>query len=167
MIEYVETHKIYLSSEGYQILLRTRDSKSLTAKYIKRCKRNGKEINTKFIEETWRIVSEQVRIFHSTYAKAVNAIRGREGVLVQKRYKRYYFESVEEYEKYEEKMKEGEEIKGQSSRRYSIEDEWIMLIQWGWIRGIWFVESLMDRAFRGYVVSKLIKSTLLTHSPPP
>lgn len=164
---YTELHKLYTSSEGYHVLLRIRSKEVLVKHYVKQRIKKKKDIHELFIREPWRIISEQVRILHSVYVKLVNGIRGRQGVLVQKRYSRYYFEDLEAYESYERLMKEGEEIRGQRMEQYRVKVEWISGVNWGVFRGKGYVLSLVDRAFQRYVVSKLVKSTILSHSPPP
>ena len=167
MGSYIETHKMYLSSEGYQVLMRIRKDRIIKDNYIKRCMRSKKELNAKFLEEPWRIISEQMRIFHSTYVKCVNKIRSREGVLVKSSYRRYYFETKEEFEIYECVMKEGKEIESQRNRKYGVSREWVNGVNWLMIRGVEWVESFAGRGFTNNVVSKLIKTTLITHSSPP
>ncbi len=46
--------------------------------------------------ETWRIISERVRLWLSTYVRSANFGRKREGVLVREKFRKYYFESKEE-----------------------------------------------------------------------
>lgn len=165
--KYIETHKIHISIEAYHILLRIRTKKVIVGHYIKRCEKREREINVQFLKEPWRIISEQIRIFHSVYVKAVNKIRDREGVLVQSRYSKYYFEDIEEFEGYLKGMKGGLEIKGQRNQRYRVSDRWMVGVRWGFFRGVLWVEKHMNKAFQNYVVSKLIFSTKTLHSPPP
>lgn len=165
--ECVEIHKMYLSSEGYQILLRVKSLRVLRMMYKKRCERRGVEVKKAYMDEVWRIVSEQMRIFHSVYVKSSNRIRGRKGVLVQSRFSRYYFDSKEEYEKYKEQMEErGEEIKGQIKEAYSVSNRWKLKVRWGIVRGFEWVESAKDVALKDYVVNKMLLMTRNTHSPP-
>ena len=97
LIKYVQINKLYLSSEGFQILLRVRTKETIIKHYRDGRKKQGKECRKGFIKSPWRIISEQMRKFMSLYVRAVNKIRGREGVLVKQRYQRYYFESEVEY----------------------------------------------------------------------
>ncbi len=164
---YIETHKIYLSSEGYHILLRIRDRKKLILKYVGICERRDKGVNIDYLKEPWRIVSEQVRIFHSTYVKRVNRLRGREGGLVKQRFRRFYFESVDEFRDYEEEMDEGKEIRGQRNARYRVSARWVKGVNWVGVRSLEWVESAMNQHFNNHVVSKIVKLTFKTHNPPP
>ncbi len=159
----IEIHKLYLSSEGYDILVRIRSKAILIREYENRVKRGGKEIDCRFIEEPWRIVSEQIRVFHSTYVRMVNKMRDRKGVLVQRRYSRYVFSSEEEYEGYRVYMDEGGEVKSQKNKRYEVSECWKRRINWEVLRGVEFLESALSRALQNHVVSKLLNKTLKAH----
>lgn len=159
MNNYVEVHKMYLSSEGYQILLRIRGNEVIINNYVKKRKKRGKTVKKEFLEEPWRIVSEEMRQMMSLYVKGVNRMRGRKGVLVQSRYKRYYFEDVKEWEEYVKAMEAGKEIEGQENERYRVSKRWIDVVRWGIIRGKEWVESAMDITFKNLVIPNLIEST--------
>ena len=87
--------------------------------------------------------------------------------MVKERYSRYYFEDVKEYEEYRGRMDGKEQLKGQRNKRYDVGSEWVSLIDWGVVRGVDWIESLMNKVFRNHVVSKLVKFTISLHSPPP
>lgn len=164
--EYLETHKMYLSSEGYQILLKIKSKSILVKRYKKKFRRKRKEIKSRYVEEPWRIVSEQIRIFHSVYVKAVNKIRGREGVLVKRSYERYYFEGLEELESYRNKMENGcERIESQKNERYRVSERWVELVRWWLLRGGEWMAGAVDAGFTDHVVHKLIETTISNHSP--
>jgi len=165
--KFVKVQRMYLSTEGYHILLRVRDRDTLLSNYCRSLEKVGKVAKPQFVKEVWRIVSERIRIFHSVFVKAVNALRGRMGVLVQNRYKRYYFESKEEWEDYFKKMEGGEEIKSQRNGMYGVGLWWKKLVDWREVRGKKWVESTEHNEFHNYVVRKLINKTLSAHSPPP
>ncbi len=156
---YVKVHKFFTSSEGYQILLKVRGKEVLERIYTYSCERKGRIPKQLFIEEKWRIISEQMRIFHSVYVKCVNKIRDRKGVLVQHRYKRYYFDTITEYENYIDEMERGKEVAGQKNVKYRVSQRWIDLVRWGVIRRVEWGESAVNNDFDKYVVSKLIIST--------
>lgn len=162
--KFVKVHKMYLSAEGYQISLKVRGTGVLIKEYEKLCGKRRKEAKSEFLEEPWKIVSEQIRVFHSVYVKKVNAIRGRKGVLVQRNYTRYSFESVEEYELYMEKMDQKEEIVPQERERYRVKKSWVEQVKWDIVRGVRFVERLMDKAFQDFVGRDFINNTLSLHT---
>ncbi len=167
--KYVHIGGMYLSSEGYQILIRVRTIQEVNRQY--RAKMRGKKENPKikYLESSWRIISEQMRIMGSVYAKWVNKKRVRNGGLVKQRYKRYYFESKAEYLEYKERMDKGEEIQSQTNERYQVEGSWKVGVNWWIVRGVEWVRALIDKDFPDYVVSNLIDKTKLAHtcsSPP-
>ncbi len=164
---YVRVHRMFLGSEGYQVLLKIRESKTLRSKYKGTCEKKGKKARKEYMESPWRIVSEQMRILLSVYVKSVNKIRDRQGVLVQRRYKRYVFEDKTEYDQYIEQMDTKDPIRSQRNERYRIEEVWKNLVDWGKVRGKMKGESSYLKMFPDYVVSNLILKTKSFHSPPP
>jgi hypothetical protein len=166
MLKYVDLHKMHVSSEGYQLLLRVKSKAILKRQYKNECEKKEKKAIQKYLDEPWRIVSEKMRVFHSVYVKAINKMRDREGVLVQKSYKRYYFSEVEQFESYIEKIANQKDIVGQRNNRYRVSKTWVNLVEWAFFQSVEWVESLMSRVFRNYVVSKLVNLTLHLHSPP-
>lgn len=165
--KYILSHKMYFSTEGYHILVRIRDRKTIRDHYKKTCLRRGKAIQNIFIKELWRVVSEQMRIFMSVFVKAVNRLRDRQGVLVQSRYKRYYFESREEFERYIQEMEGGKRIDSQRNERYRVEDSFVKGLNWLALRGRKTGDNRLFNGFTNYVVSKLINLTLSHHNPAP
>ncbi len=164
--KFIETYKVYFSSEGYQILIKVRKKSVVNKEYVKMCKKRGKKERMLFKEESWRIISEQMRILHSVYARFVNRERGRKGVMVQIRYKRYIFEGEAEFRIYEREMDAGKEIEGQEKRRYKLDGKWKTGVRWELVRGGMWVKGLMSRGFHYYVVSNLINYTKTLHSSP-
>ncbi len=167
LLDYIDVQKLYVSKEGYQLLVKLRTTKTIIKRY--RCKmlKKGKNIRKEYEEEPWRIISEQVRIFHSVYAKYVNRNRGRKGVLVQMCYSRYYYVEISELESYKKRMDKGEEIVGQKNVRYRVKKQWSRGVNWVFFRGKEFVESLCFKTLQDHVVETLIKSTYTFHNPPP
>jgi hypothetical protein len=158
---------MYLSSEGYQILISLKATNKIKQKYVINCKRKEKAIKSEYIEEPWRIISEQMRIFGSVYAKWVNKERDRSGGLVKERYNRYYFDSKAEFSEFVLEMDKGKEVKSQRNVRYEVGLKWISGVNWLIVRGVGFVESLMSSTFQNYVVGNLVELTLLLHSKSP
>jgi hypothetical protein len=106
-----------------------------------------------------------MRVFKSVYVKAVNRIRGREGVLVKHNYRKYYFDSVAEYEAYIEQMEQGERIRSQRNRNYErgIGGKWVnKLVDF---RARKWSEVTFIKGFQDFVGRILINSTFLYHNP--
>jgi hypothetical protein len=98
--KFVDIHKIFVDVNGYQILVRVKQRRTLKKNYIKDCEGKNKQIKAILLKEPWRIISEKMRIFKSIFVRTINKLRGREGVLVKHSYKKYYFDSREEYDSY-------------------------------------------------------------------
>lgn len=161
--KYIEVHKMYISSEGYEVLVRVRTKETLIKHYKVSREKRDKECKREYLAEPWRIISEQIRIFTSIYVKRVNKMRGREGVLVKSRYSRYYFSNVEELKNYIVERESGKELKSQTSERYSVSKRWKRLVDWGRLWRKWGGFSAMGRAFPAFVVEKLIRTTFMAH----
>lgn len=158
---YVELNKMYLSAEGYQLLVRIKQRNELTKRYRARIQKQGKEPKSLFISEPWRIVSEQMRIMLSLYVRKANKLRGREGVLVKSSYERRYFDDVNELEEYVEEMDKGKEIEGQSDKRYRVSERWKMKVDWERVRG---ALSDVGRHFHDLVLLNLVEITFQWHN---
>lgn len=55
--------------------------------------------------DLWKIISERIRLFISTYVRRVNFSRNRRGVLVRNNYTKYYFETLGEATSHLNKMR--------------------------------------------------------------
>lgn len=163
--KYVEFHHLHISSEGYEILLRTRTKETVIQHYRLGREIKKKSIKEQFINEPWRIISEQMRIFLCLYAKTVNKKRGRQGVLVQKRFERRYFSGVEEVQEYVEELNRGKEVESQRKIKYRVEESWKKGISWWRFRGKKWGESVGCIDFQDHVLRKLVNRTFATHNP--
>ena len=163
--KYIHIHRIYIDVGGYQLLLKLKGKQSIISQYSKECAQRDKLERTDFIAEPWRIISEKIRIFHSTYAKTVNKLRGREGVLVKNKYAKYYFEDLDEATKYVAIMDTGGPIVSQSSKNFQVIKDFTDVTNWLFYRTIDWLESAMDKLFQDFVGRKLVNSTLSHHQP--
>jgi len=161
---YITIHKLFVDINGYHILLKIHHKRSLINNYRKDCNSKQKKPRANFLQEPWRIVSERIRIFHSTYSKTANKLRGREGVLVKKSYSKFYFEDLETASTYLSEMKEGKAIISQRNREYSTDRKESSIINWLEERLINWVKGFKKWAFPDDVLHKLICKTPLLHS---
>ncbi len=69
-------------------------------------------------QEPWRVVSERIRLFLSTYVRYINHHRNRTGVLVQKNYIKYYFETWKEAKSHLDRMRTQQIRLYQRKRKY-------------------------------------------------
>ncbi len=104
-IENIQEAKLLLTYAGYYLkdFLKIHD-------YI--ITRHGWQlavcINDQFPNEKidpWRVISERIRLFISSYVRGVNFRRKRTGVLVHSNYQRFYFETWQEAKDHMESMR--------------------------------------------------------------
>ncbi len=165
MSKYLEIHRMFIDRTGYQVLVRVRQRRTLRMNYKIRCEERDKEVKKSLLETPWKIVSEMMRIFKSLYVRAINRIRGREGVLVKQNYKKYYFENEEEYREYLERKEAGERIRSQKNEEYErglVRNgglDWVRgrVLEWGGVFDF--------KGFQGLVGLNLIKTTFTHHNP--
>lgn len=164
--KHVELHRMYLFTEGYQLLVRTRHRSTILNNFRKKKAKQGKTVNIEYILEPWRVISEQMRIFMSSYVRQVNSMRGREGVLVKSRYNRYFFTDANDLNAYVAERAIHDK-KSQRIKRYRVGKKWRKLVNW---EKLWQRKSgrcAVYRAFPDLILSKLIRSTFLHHSSLP
>ncbi len=106
--DYLHIYDYVITRHGWQFIVRIRGFKTLQ-KNSKHEIRRG---------EVWRIISERIRLFISSYVRYINRKRGRTGVLVHSSYERFYFESVEEAVVYLEKLRNQQIKLYQRKKRY-------------------------------------------------
>ncbi len=111
--DYVDIQEYVISRHGFQLAVRLKTSQEIVAAHEKHHPQKA------YPEEAlWKIISNRMRLFLSTYVRCVNRLRGRRGVLVRERYKRYFFEELAEALLHLEKMREREVRMGQGLRKY-------------------------------------------------
>ncbi len=77
--KYLTVHDYIITRHGWQMAVIIHDSHQ-----------------TADNQDDWRLISEQMRLFISTYVRRINFLRGRSGTLVHSNYRRYYFSSWNE-----------------------------------------------------------------------
>lgn len=91
--EFLTIHEYMLTKDGWMFLARLKSKNQILKAYANKRKKLNK--SPKDIP-VWQIVSEQIRLFLSSYVTKYNNSTGREGVLVKRPYQRFYFESKQE-----------------------------------------------------------------------
>ncbi len=101
--DYVKVHDYLLTAEGWLIQVTIRSRKQVLQAFgaQKACRLVGSDSI-----ETWRIISEQVRLMLSQYVKRTNKMEGRSGSKVKESYHRYYFSSAREAQEYIQAMRQ-------------------------------------------------------------
>ncbi len=162
---YVEVHKLFVDSTGYQLVVRIKQDRTIKKNYQEECSKKGKFPRLDLINEPWKIISEKMRIFKSTFVKAVNKLRGREGVLVKHKYKKYYFENELEYNQYILAMESGKEIESQRNKEFSKARKDTKGLNWLKLRALKWLEKYDIVSFGENVGREIITLTLSHHNP--
>jgi len=81
---YVKVYDYIINEEGWMIVLKIQSKKELS------------ELLDEEEFEVWRVISERMRLFLSTFVTISNRSKGRTGCLIHSSYERYYFESLSE-----------------------------------------------------------------------
>jgi len=174
--EVLTIHEFVLTRHGWHMLVRVKHK----SKIITFAEGNIKGAKNQKIE-VWRVVSEQIRLFLSTYVRVVNKFRGRTGVLVHSSYKRFYFEHVAEAQEHINKMREQLLDLSQRNKKYrGKRSHWEITIMQGKAsiflcskyidkalkKAVKFLESTVFKGSQDLVLLKLIKNTSNTHNSP-
>ena len=87
---YLKVYDFFLSKDGWKLAVKLNDKESILEKV-------GEKFNEHNVDEAcWRIISERVRLFLSTFVRVTNKDRGRTGTLVHSNYERKYFNNLSE-----------------------------------------------------------------------
>lgn len=163
---YVHIEKIYIDSMGYQIVVKLKQRRTILENYKNVCLKNNKSPKERELKEPWRIISESMRVFKSIYSKTVNKLRGRSGALVKHSYKKYYFDSGEEYKNYVHEMEGGKEIESQKEEEFKKKREDTEVENWVWFRAAEWAGSAVRYRLSKFVTRKWINLTKHLHSHP-
>lgn len=104
--------------DGWAMLIATRSTGVIKRAYRRRRALSLKCNKAFELEEVWQILSDQVRIFLSTFVKAINQRRGREGGMVRCRYERFVFEDEVEASRMRDLLESEYYLQAQPLKRY-------------------------------------------------
>lgn len=116
--EYLKILRFQNNRDGWVMIVRTRSAIDIKRAYFFRRNRSEKCDRQFDFVEVWQMLSDQVRIFLSTYVKATNYISGRKGGKVRRRFERFVFENEEEYRMTCEALEQQYYFQGQPRKRY-------------------------------------------------
>lgn len=91
--DYLYIHEYMLCKDGWVFLARLKTRNQIQRAYAKKRERYCKPQKEM---SSWKIISEQMRLFIGSYVSTYNDRTGREGTLVKRPYERYFFETVQE-----------------------------------------------------------------------
>lgn len=98
--DYMDLYEYSLNQDGWIMAIRIKSRKTIKKQYQEIIHNRKKKDSDNDKKEIWRIISERMRIFISTYVRLSNKLLGREGSLVKRKYERYRFENHQEAIKY-------------------------------------------------------------------
>lgn len=121
--EYLTVSSFQNSRDGWVMIVATKSEALIKQAYSAR-RSLSKKCKEEFeLKEVWRMLSDQVRIFLSTYVKKINRRTGRKGAMVRHRYERFVFESEEEALQMKVKLEEERYNLEQPVERYRPSEE--------------------------------------------
>lgn len=94
--EYLSISSFQNNRDGWVMIIATRSAAEIRRAYKARRARSTKCRAEFEFKEIWQMLSDQIRIFLSTFVKATNRWTGRTGGKVRRRYERFVFDSEEE-----------------------------------------------------------------------
>ena len=115
---YLSINSFQNNRDGWVMIITTKSTQAIRTAYRLRRARSKKCKAGCAHYETWRILSDQIRILLSTYVKNTNQKSGRRGGKVRGNYKRYVFESVEEVEQMKQTLSKQKYDQSQELKRY-------------------------------------------------
>lgn len=119
--DYIQVKEYILNTDGWAMLIQVRSTKTIRKYYEKiettrtSFKKDVVQVKAKPI---WKILSERVRLFISTYVKMSNKILGRKGTLVRRKYGRYQFNNLTAAQDYVTKIRNDRHEMQQSKEKY-------------------------------------------------
>lgn len=110
-----------LNQDGWVMLVKIKSAKTIR-KYFGTI-HSKRKIKSTVLESAdskpiWRILSERIRLFISTYVRMSNKVLGREGSLVRRTYTRYQFDSLNQAQAYISTIRENKHQLQQSKKKY-------------------------------------------------
>lgn len=115
---YLKINSFQNNRDGWAMIITTRSISDITGAYLERRAKSDKCKKEFEFTEVWRMLSDQIRIFLSTFVKATNHQTRRVGAKVRCRYKRFVFESAEEAKAKAESLAKEYYDQAQPRKRY-------------------------------------------------
>lgn len=116
--KYLKITSFQNNRDGWVMLIATRSERKIKRAYRTRRMLSKKCKKECAFDEVWQMLSDQIRIFLSTYVKATNFRTGRTGAKVRSRYERFVFESEEEAMRMQALLEKIYYVQAQANRRY-------------------------------------------------
>lgn len=116
--DYLTISRFQNNKDGWVMIVITKSSQEIKAAYYARRALSNKCKKEHEYKEVWQMLSDQVRIFLSTYVKATNHRTGRKGGKVRCRFERFLFDTEEEALAFQEYLEQEYYEQAQPLKRY-------------------------------------------------
>lgn len=119
--DYLHVEEYVLNKNGWAMLIKVKSGQTIRKYYeaVEAARKSKVEHSKhKKPKAIWRILSERVRLFISTYVKLSNHRLEREGTLVRRNYGRYEFEDLDAAKQYVSKIRNDQHEMQQSNKKY-------------------------------------------------
>lgn len=118
--DYIHVEEYVLNADGWAMLIKVKSAKTIRKHYgvVDINESLQDEERKSAVVEIWRILSERVRLFISTYVRMSNKMLGREGSLVRRNYGRYQFDNLEEAQDYVARIRNDQHEMKQREEKY-------------------------------------------------
>lgn len=121
--EYMSVTSFQNNRDGWVMMIVTKSAETIKSAYAAR-RAASKKCKEEFtFKEIWQMLSDQIRIFLSTYVKKTNSQTGRSGAKVRRRYERFVFENEAEAKKMSEQLASTCYDQAQSMEQYRPSDD--------------------------------------------
>lgn len=94
--DYLTVYDYSVGQDGWIMVVKLKSRKTIRKSYREQLRMKNRDIESVGKMEIWRIISERMRLFISTYVRLSNKILGRTGSLVRRKYERYEFTNQDE-----------------------------------------------------------------------
>lgn len=123
--DYLNVEEYVLNKNGWAMLIKVKSVPTIRKNYelLESARKKKNEQKQKSSKAIWKILSERVRLFISTYVRMSNKVLGREGSLVRRKYGRYEFDTLFEAKGYVAKLRNDEHEMQQQEEKYRGFDE--------------------------------------------
>lgn len=121
--QYLNITRFQNNRDGWVMVVTTKATDVIMKAYQLRRARSKKCKKEFELKEVWQVLSDQIRIFLSTYVKRTNSATGRIGAKVRHRYERFVFESDAEAASTLTELEEAYYPLEQPEERYRPSDE--------------------------------------------
>lgn len=122
--EYANLIHYSLTEVSWSIIFKTKDATTILKIYDKKHKQSKKVKRKSKLSEVGPILSQAMRLFLSNYVAASNRSLGKDGSRVKRRFKKYEFHGVEDYQKRIQVLNKMQQLYTQFKQKYQADESY-------------------------------------------